>query len=151
MSRPGLWNIAQDQPELTAIVDTDGRAVSYAELARAANRYGRGLQAMGLRPGDAIVVLLPNSADLLAVHFAALQIGLYVVYANFHLTGAEVAYLIEDSGAKVFVAHQRFSGAAGEAAARSGLPAGACFAVGEIAGFAPLGRLGAGEPGSRPA
>ncbi|MEU7476738.1 acyl-CoA synthetase [Lentzea sp. NPDC042327] len=141
----GLWNTASEQPDLTALVDPGGRGTTYRELAAEANRYGRGFQALGLTPGDSIVLMLPNSAELVAVYFAAYQTGLYVVMANWHLTGAEVAYLVQDSGAKAFVGHERFAAAAVEAAA--GLPSEAKFAVGEIDGFRPLGSLGEGEEG----
>jgi long-chain acyl-CoA synthetase len=141
----GLWNIAADQPDLTALVDPSGREISYAELAASADRYGRGFQALGLTPGDSIVLMLPNSAELVEVYFAAYQTGLYVVMANWHLTGAEVAYLVQDSGAKAFVTHERFAAAATEAAAS--LPADAKFAVGDISGFEPLTKLGEHESG----
>ncbi|MFJ5986804.1 acyl-CoA synthetase [Lentzea sp. NPDC092896] len=141
----GLWNIAADQPDLTALVDPSGREITYSELADAANRYGRGFRALGLEPGDSIVLMLPNSADLVSVYFAAFQTGLYVVMANWHLTGAEVGYLVQDSGAKAFVAHERFAAAAVEASAS--LPATARFAVGDIPDFEPLAKLGAGEEG----
>jgi long-chain acyl-CoA synthetase len=140
----GLWNIAREQPDLTAVVDPDGREVTYAELAAAADRYGRGFQAMGLSPGDSVVLLLPNGIDLVSVYFGAFQTGLYVVMANWHLVGAEVAYLIEDSGAKAFVAHERFAGTAEDALSRTGV---AGFAVGDVPGFEPLSTLGAGETG----
>ncbi|GAB2809713.1 acyl-CoA synthetase [Lentzea nigeriaca] len=141
----GLWNIATDQPDLTALVDPSDREITYSELAASANRYGRGFQALGLAPGDSIVLMLPNSAELVAVYFAAFQTGLYVVMANWHLTGAEVAYLVQDSGAKAFVGHERFAKAATEASAS--LPATARFSVGDIAGFEPLSKLGEGEHG----
>ncbi|ANZ41043.1 acyl-CoA synthetase [Lentzea guizhouensis] len=141
----GLWNTASEQPDLTALVDPGGREITYRELAAEANRYGRGFQSLGLTPGDSIVLMLPNSAELVAVYFAAYQTGLYVVMANWHLTGAEVAYLVQDSGAKALVGHERFAAAATEAAAS--LPAEARFAVGAIDGFRPLGSLGEGEQG----
>jgi long-chain acyl-CoA synthetase len=146
----GLWNIAAAEPDRPALVDPDGTTWSYAELAAAADRYARGLQAQGLRPGDAVVVLLPNGVEMLAMHFAALQSGLYLVAVNWHLVGPEVAYILTDSGAKAFVAHERFAGVAGAAADEAGLPAGSRYAVGDIDGFAPLAGLGAGEPVGRP-
>ncbi len=141
----GLWNIADASPDLTALVDPSGREITYRELAAQADRYGRGFQALGLEPGDSIVLMLPNSAELVAVYFAAYQTGLYVVMANWHLTGAEVAYLVQDSGAKAFVAHERFAAAATEASAS--LPAEAKYSVGDIDGFTPLAKLGEGEEG----
>jgi long-chain acyl-CoA synthetase len=140
----GLWRIAQEQPDLTAVVDPDGRQVTYGELAAAADRYGRGFQAMGLTPGDSVVLLLPNGIDLVSVYFGAFQTGLYVVMANWHLVGAEVAYLIEDSGAKAFVADARFAETAADALARTGVPG---FSVGSVPGFAPLSSLGVDEVG----
>jgi long-chain acyl-CoA synthetase len=133
---------------LTAVVDPDGREVGYGALAAAADRYGRGLQALGLRPGDSIVVLLPNGSDLLAMYFAAMQTGLYIVPVNWHLIGPEVAYLISDSGAKAFVAAERFADAA--VVAGESLPAEMRFSVGTIDGFRPLAELGADEPVGRP-
>jgi long-chain acyl-CoA synthetase len=135
---------------MRAVVDPDGREITYRELAATADRYGRGFQEIGLRPGDSLVMMLPNGADLLAVHFAAMQTGLYVVPVNWHLVGPEVAYIITDCGAKAFVAHERFADAAAEAATGSGLSAQACFAVGAVPGFRPLADLGSGEAAGRP-
>ncbi|MCX5043345.1 acyl-CoA synthetase [Aldersonia sp. NBC_00410] len=144
---PGLWNIAADDPGRIALVDPDGREVSYGELAAAADRYGRGMQAMGLRPGDSVVMMLHNTAELVAFYFAAFQTGTYIVAANWHLTGPEVAYILSDSEAKIFLAGDRFAEAATIAADEAGLPADRRFSVGAIDGFRPLSELGAGETG----
>jgi long-chain acyl-CoA synthetase len=146
----GLWGIAAATPDRTAVVDPGGTALRYRDLAALADRYGRGLQAMGLRPGDAIVVMLPNGIDMLAVHFAAMQTGLYTVAVNWHLVGPEVAYILGDSGAKAFVAHERFAEVAAAAADEAGLPEKARFAVGDVPGFRSLAELGAEEPAGRP-
>ncbi|WP_433363851.1 acyl-CoA synthetase [Actinoplanes sp. CA-142083] len=143
MTSVGLWNIAREEPGLTAVVDPDGRTVTYGELAAEADRIGRGLQALGLAAGDTVAMLLPNGADLLAVEFATLETGLYSVPLNWHLTAAEIAYILRDSGAKVFIAHERFAAAAADAAAQAGVPA--VFSVGEVPGFPPLASLGAGD------
>ncbi|QZA07330.1 acyl-CoA synthetase [Mycolicibacter heraklionensis] len=150
MSEAGLWNIARDTPDAVAVVDVHGGQLTYGELAARADRYGRGLQAMGLEPGDVLVMVLPNIVDTLAVYFAAMQTGLYIVAINWHLTGPEIGYILSDSGAKVVVAHERFAEASKIAADESGLPAQGRFAVGDIEGFTPLSALGADEPATRP-
>ena len=132
MNAIGLWAIAAADPARTAVIEPDGRAVSYAELAREADRYGRGLQALGLGAGDVVAGLLPNSATALALYFAAFETGLYVVPVNWHQVSAEIAYILGDSGAGAFVAHERFAGAAVEAADLAGLKH--RFAVGSAAG-----------------
>jgi long-chain acyl-CoA synthetase len=150
VNSPGLWTIARDNPDLVAVVGPAGDSLTYGELAARADRYGRGLQALGLTPGDTVALMLPNGIDLVAMYFAATQTGLYVVPINWHLVGPEVAYLLTDSGAKAFVAHERFAGVATTAADTAGVPSAARFAVGGIAGFAPLASLGADEPQARP-
>lgn len=146
----GLWNIAAERPELTAMVDPDGTEVSYGELAAKANSYARGLQALGLETGDAIVVLQPNGVELVAAYFAAIQSGLYVVMANWHLVGPEIAYILRDSGAKAFLAHERFAAVAVAAADEAGISPRARFAVGAVPGFRRIEELGAGEGDGRP-
>ena len=150
MTDIGLWAIAAATPDRTAVIEPNGRAVSYAELAALADRYGRGLQALGLRPGGTVAGMLPNSTEALALFFAAMQTGLYVVPVNWHLTAPEVAYILSDSGAAAFVAHERFADVAAEAAEGAGIEPGARFAVGAVPGFAPLTALGADGPGGRP-
>ena len=150
MTAVGLWNIAESRPEMPAVIDPDGREVTYRDLAAAADRYGRGLRAMGLETGDSFVMVLPNGIDLLALYFAAMQTGLYVVPVNWHLVGPEIAYIISDSGAKAFVAHERFADSARTAAAEGGVDERALFAVGDIDGFRPLSELGADQPRERP-
>src|SRR5580700_4168033 len=146
----GLWAIAEATPDRTAVIEPNGRAVSYAELAALADRYGRGLQALGLGPGATVAGLLPNGTEALALFFAAMQTGLYVVPVNWHLTAPEVAYILGDSGAAAFVAHERFADVAAEAAEGAGIEPGARFAVGAVPGFTPLTALGADGPGGRP-
>src|SRR5215831_10563170 len=147
----GLWGIAAESPAETAVIGPDGTAVSYADLAREADRYGRGLRALGLGAGDTVATLLPNGVAALAMYFAAIETGLYVVPVNWHLAAAEVAYILGDSAAGAFVAHERFAGTAGEAAGRAGIKhrfvAGR---AGSMPGFEPLGRLGDDGSQERP-
>src|SRR5437773_7654453 len=91
--------------------------------------------------------MLPNSTEALALFFAAIETGLYVVPVNWHLAAAEVAYILADSGAGAFVAHERFGEVAAEAAAGAGIDPGASFAVGKVPGFTPASALGAGREG----
>ena len=148
MNAIGLWAIAAESPDRTAVIEPGGQAVTYAELAREADRYGRGLQALGLRPGDTVATLLPNSVAALAVYFAAIETGLYVVPVNWHQVAAEVAYILGDSGVSAFVAHERFADVAVVAADLAGIKH--RFAVGQVAGFEPLSKLGGDGSNERP-
>jgi long-chain acyl-CoA synthetase len=143
----GLWTIAAQTPDRAAVIEPDGTVVSYAALAARADQLGRGLQALGLAPGATVAGMLPNGAEALALFFAALETGLYVVPVNWHLTAAEVAYILGDSEASAFVAHERFTDVAAAAADLAGIAPGARFAVGAVPGFTPLADLGAGGSG----
>lgn len=146
----GVWNIAAQEPERVALVDPDGRSIGYGELAAKANAYARGLQALGLEAGDVVVVLQPNGDELVAAYFAAIQSGLYIVVVNWHLVGPEVAYILADSGAKAFLAHERFADVAIAAADEAGIPERGRFAVGDVEGFRRIEELGSGEGDGRP-
>ena len=67
-------------------------------------------------------MLLPNSIELIELYLGALQIGLYFTPINFHLVGPEVAYILDDSDAKVFVAHERFAEVAAQRRRRGRVP-----------------------------
>ncbi|MFI5559743.1 acyl-CoA synthetase [Amycolatopsis japonica] len=146
----GVWNIAAQEPERVALVDPDGRSIGYGDLAAKANAYARGLQALGLEAGDVVVVLQPNGDELVAAYFAAIQSGLYIVVVNWHLVGPEVAYILSDSGAKAFLAHERFADVAIAAADEAGIPERGRFAVGDVEGFRRIEELGSGEGDGRP-
>jgi len=144
----GLWAIAASSPEARAVIAPDGAVVSYAELAREADRYGRGFQALGLVPGDAVATLLPNSVTALAAYFAAIETGLYIVPVNWHQVPTEIAYVLTDSGAGAFLADERFAEGAREAADLAGIKN--RFAVGAVPGFEPASRLGDDGMHARP-
>jgi long-chain acyl-CoA synthetase len=144
----GLWAIAASTPDLPAVISPDGGVVSYAELAREADRYGRGFQALGLTPGDTVATLLPNGVAALAAYFAAIETGLYIVPVNWHQVATEIAYILTDSAAGAFLADERFAGVAREAAEEAGIKN--RFAVGAVPGFEPASRLGEDGTDTRP-
>jgi long-chain acyl-CoA synthetase len=149
--RLGFWWIAEDEPDRPALVVPDGEPTTFGELLASANRAAHGLRAAGLRPGDAIAVVLPNVAEYFVLQLAAMQSGLYFTPLNYHLTAGEIAYIVRDSEARVLVAHERFAETALAAALEAKLPAKACFSVGTIQGFRPLAELTEGQPDTPPA
>src|SRR6516164_3443650 len=144
----GLWSIAASNPDLSAVLSPGGGVVSYAELAREADRYGRGFQALGLAPGDTVATLLPNGVTALAAYFAAIETGLYIVPVNWHQVPTEIAYILTDSGAGAFLADERFAEGAREAADLAGIKN--RFAVGAVPAFEPASQLGEDGTDARP-
>ncbi|MFC9488955.1 AMP-binding protein, partial [Streptomyces hydrogenans] len=102
----GFWAQAAADPDRTALVAPDGEEWSAGRLLAAAHRMVHGLRAAGLERGDAFAVVLPNGVEFFTAHLAATQAGFYLVPVNHHFVGAESAWIVADSGAKVLLAHE---------------------------------------------
>jgi long-chain acyl-CoA synthetase len=145
VTKLGFWNIVEAEPERIAVIDVDHSAHTFAEVAAEAHRIVHGLRAIGVGTGDTIATLLPNSVHMVALMLATGEAGIYLTPVNYHLTGPEVAYIVEDSESKVFIAHERYADAA--LLAPDSVQS---FAVGAIDGFAPYDELVAGQPDTLP-
>ncbi|MGA5762805.1 AMP-binding protein [Nonomuraea bangladeshensis] len=100
---PGFYAIAAAHPDRLAVIDTDGTRTTYGELLTRVNQVSHGLRARGLGVGDVVAGVLPNGIDAVVMLMATGQLGLYYVPINWHLTEAEVAYILRDCDAKVVV------------------------------------------------
>jgi long-chain acyl-CoA synthetase len=107
-----LREAARTHPEKPVAL-FDGGQLSYVELDAASDRFAAGLAALGLAPGDAVALQLPNVPQFLAAYFGILKAGCVVVPVNVALKAPEVGYVLRDSGARVLVT---WAGAAEEAA-----------------------------------
>jgi long-chain acyl-CoA synthetase len=56
-----------------------------------------------LTTGDGVATTLPNSIEMLALYFGAMQAGWYFTPINWHLVEAEIAYIVDDCEAAAFV------------------------------------------------
>lgn len=142
----GVWRVAAERPEDTAIIEADGRRTTFADLVGEAHRVAHSLRELGLGAGDGVAAMTPNRREFLAVYLAAMETGLYFVPVNFHLVADEVAYILSNSGSVILVADERYAGVASAAAERAGVAEGHRFALGSITGFAPYERLTVGKP-----
>jgi long-chain acyl-CoA synthetase len=102
---------ASQTPDRPAITGPTGNR-TWGELNAGANRLVRALRARGLTNGDSVVLLCANRPEFVETLAAAERSGLRITPVNWHLTGPEVAYIVEDCGAKAFLADARFADAA---------------------------------------
>lgn len=117
-----LRSWARRWSERTAVVDGD-RTISYAELDANADRLAAGLYRIGVRPGDRVVVQLPNVAEYFDVIFALFRIGALPVFALPSHRASEIAYFCAHTEAAAFVTaavhegfdHRKLAEAAGSA------------------------------------
>lgn len=147
----GFWIDAAVEPDRLAVVAPDGADITAGDLLAECNRLVHGLRAMGLTAGDGIAAVMPNGIEMMALYFAAMQAGWYLTPINHHLVGPEIAYIVDDCDASVFIGHERFADACATAAGEFGLGADRCFAVGEVPGFRPWSDLTDGQPDTAPA
>lgn len=150
MSEMGFWSFAQRDPDELALVDPQERLWTRGELLAAANRIAHGLRALGLEKGDCVALVLENCAEFYQIHLAVTQIGMYMTPINNHLTGPEIAYIVKDSGARVFFGSAQFAEACQAARDELDFPEDHCFAVGALDGFRPFEELLAGQPDTLP-
>ena len=100
---PGRW--AREVPDRPAIVHADtGEAITYAQLHADAVRIARVLRERGLEPGDHVAWCLENRLEHLVVTWGARYAGLVATAISYQLTAAEIAYIVDDCGARAFVA-----------------------------------------------
>ena len=149
--RLGFWHLASDEPDRIALILSSGARVSYGELLARANQLAHGFKTFGLTPGDTLAMAVPNDDSYYVIHLAAMQSGLYLTPINFHLKSAEVAYILRDSEASLFIADQKFGDMSAGAAREAELSEDRCFAIGSIDGFRSWEALTDGQPTSTPA
>jgi long-chain acyl-CoA synthetase len=119
---------ARQRPERTA-VKLDRTELSYAELDRAAKRVAGFLKARGVEPGDRVGLMVPNVPEFAMLYYGVLSAGAVVVPMNVQLKRREVAYYMEDSGAKLVFA---WHGCAKEVVAAHAAAECVIFGLGEL-------------------
>ena len=99
---PGTF-AAADPDRPAVIMATTGEVITYAELDAEANRLSHVFRAAGLQQGDHVALCLENSSRFLPVVWGAHYAGLYYTAMSSRLTTEEMAYIIDDCGARAFV------------------------------------------------
>ena len=85
------------------ILHPAGTVVTFADMEARANRLAHMFRAAGLREGDTVAAILENNEHVHPVMWAARRSGLYYSLINTHLTAAEAAYIVDNSGAKAVI------------------------------------------------
>lgn len=101
--------------------EQDGRRFSYAEFLEAVTRTAQMLAVRGIRSGDVVSLLMPNSAEYVIAYFACFRLGAVAGPINSLLKAEEIHYALADSGARALLYHSQY--ASQVAAVRARLPA----------------------------
>ena len=87
-----------------AVVDGD-RRLNYEEFFNRCDRWSFALQNMGVKKGDKVAYIAPNTHTHLEGYYSIPQIGAILVPINYRLSADEFEYIINHSGSKVVCVH----------------------------------------------
>ncbi|HAD84813.1 MAG TPA: 2,3-dihydroxybenzoate-AMP ligase [Brevundimonas sp.] len=104
-----LRSRAEAQPDAVAVVGMDKRW-TYGELLEKAETAAAGFLALGLKPGDRVVVQLPNLPEFLSVIFGLFRARLIPVYALPAHRSTEIVHFLKRSEAAAYVVADRHEG-----------------------------------------
>ena len=97
----------QQFPSKTAVVCGEQR-FTYAQFAERASRLAGVLREAGVQPGERIAFLSLNCHRLLEAYYGVLEAGAVLLPLNIRLAPQELAYILNDSGAKVLFLEKEF-------------------------------------------
>ena len=90
-----------------AVIDGDLR-YTYEEFLTRCDRWSASLQKMGIKGGDRVAYIAPNTHAQLESFYAVPQIGAVLVPINYRLTAEDFAYIVNHSGARVLCVHSDY-------------------------------------------
>lgn len=94
-------------PEREAVVDGDLR-LTYEQFFERCDRWSNALRTLGVKQGDRVAYIAPNTHAMLESFYAVPQIGAVLVPLNYRLIADDFAYLINHSGARVVCVHSDY-------------------------------------------
>ena len=96
-----LFRRSSISPQLEACVEpARDKRLSYADINSLANRCCALMRGFGIGKGDRIALLLPSGNEFVSLFYGAAKLGAVVVPLNLRLAGAELAYILADSGCR---------------------------------------------------
>ncbi len=102
-----LRRTAKEHPDRPAM-SFYGRQFTYGELDEMTDRFAAGLKGLGVKRGDRVSLLLPNTPHFLIAFFGVLRAGAIVVQTNPLYTARELENLYNDAGLETVVAMDLF-------------------------------------------
>ncbi|MEU7322123.1 FadD3 family acyl-CoA ligase [Streptomyces griseoviridis] len=123
-SIPGLVRAAAERYADTEAVVEGRTRISYGELGARVERAAAACVAHGLAPGDRVAVWAPNSLDWIVAALGAVSAGAVLVPLNTRFKGAEAAYALRASRARLLFVTGAFLGTSYVAALRRAAGAG---------------------------
>lgn len=102
-----LDEAAAETPDRPCII-TDSDTFTYADVTERSKRVAGGLAALGVSPGDHVALLMANHPDFVWIKHAISRLGAVCIPVNFFNRRDELAYVLQQSDAKILITMDRF-------------------------------------------
>ncbi|WP_406694054.1 amino acid adenylation domain-containing protein [Singulisphaera sp. Ch08] len=90
-------------PDATAVIDTDGRSLTYSQLDRAANQLAHQLRSLGAGPGTLVALCSERSPDMLVALLGVLKAGAAYLPLDPDYPRDRLDFMLRDSGAAILL------------------------------------------------
>ena len=101
-----LDDAAESYPNATATIFFNAKR-TYRSISEDAWRFANGLRRVGVKKGDRVALVLPNTPQFVVAFYGALRAGAVLVCCNPRYTAAELQHQLADAGATVVVVLSR--------------------------------------------
>jgi long-chain acyl-CoA synthetase len=115
LTRPWLKSYGKYTP-MTCPIPTQriatvfyGSTLTYQQLDRRVNQFGHALHGLGVRPGDRVMLVMPNMPQMIIAYYATLKIGGVVVLPNPDAIAEQIVEQVKETDAKVLVTLKDFA------------------------------------------
>ena len=103
-----LESAADWLPKRTALIFYGSR-LTYRQLNAKANQFAHVLHGLGVKPGERVMVVLPNIPQMVVAYYGILKIGGVIVLSNPEADADQIVAQLNQTGTKVLVTLQTFA------------------------------------------
>lgn len=98
-----------------------GSTLNYQQLDRRVNQFAHALHGLGVRPGDRVMIVMPNMPQMIIAYYATLKIGGVVVLPNPDANAQQIIDQAKETDTKVLVTLKDFAGLANRVQENNGV------------------------------
>jgi len=97
-----LERAAKTYPAHPAVIHGT-KTISYAEFYARSRKLASALAKQGIKKGDTVSVILPNTPPMLEAHYGVVMTGAVLNSLNTRLDAATIAFILDHGGAKILI------------------------------------------------
>jgi carnitine-CoA ligase len=99
---------AAERPDSPALQWQTEEPFSYRGLYEHCLRLAGGLRGLGVQPGDKVLIMLPNSMEIVLAWFSTNLLGAVEVPINIHYKGSWLVHEVNDCEARLAIVHEQY-------------------------------------------